>query len=319
MRSCADQRASGPHSFTRKNCGRGHCPPSTMPAGSERVALLAPTPEDRLVGLDEITDVAQQAVEHREIFRRFGALDGEQDVSLERVRRHRPSGRRSRDLRLEARDAPLATGVNGGEPARVEIRQRTDGDGERSHRQRERRADPASRAPAQPIRQRARTTQLPSRDAEAFGHSPGGDVRRSPATASLPPVSNDEERGERSAAPAASGFLRRTTGRWQPASNTERRDSHRARAAQASTARSARPGRPRCCVRRCSSGSSREGTQCAETGRGGLRRRTATQTWFMRDAATAAPNPLSMLTTVTPAAQLFSIVSSARHPPKDAP
>ena len=39
----------------------------------------------------------------------------------------------------------------------------------------------------------------------------------------------------------------------------------------------------------------------------------------IREAATAAPNPLSMFTTVTPAAQLFSIVSSGAIPWKDAP
>src|SRR5665213_1176586 len=39
----------------------------------------------------------------------------------------------------------------------------------------------------------------------------------------------------------------------------------------------------------------------------------------IRDAAYAAPNPLSMLTTVTPAAQLFSMESKAASPPKLAP
>ena len=39
----------------------------------------------------------------------------------------------------------------------------------------------------------------------------------------------------------------------------------------------------------------------------------------MRDAATAAPNPLSMLTTVTPEAQLLSAASNAATPPKLAP
>jgi len=41
--------------------------------------------------------------------------------------------------------------------------------------------------------------------------------------------------------------------------------------------------------------------------------------WVIRDAATAAPNPLSTFTTVTPAAQLFSIASRAATPPKLAP
>src|SRR5437879_7259290 len=41
--------------------------------------------------------------------------------------------------------------------------------------------------------------------------------------------------------------------------------------------------------------------------------------WLMRLAAAAAPNPLSMLTTVTPEAQEFSIASSAASPPNDAP
>ena len=39
----------------------------------------------------------------------------------------------------------------------------------------------------------------------------------------------------------------------------------------------------------------------------------------IRDAATAAPNPLSMLTTVTPEAQLLSAASNAATPPKLAP
>ena len=38
-----------------------------------------------------------------------------------------------------------------------------------------------------------------------------------------------------------------------------------------------------------------------------------------RAAKTPAPKPLSMLTTVTPGAQEFSIASSAATPPKDAP
>ena len=46
-----------------------------------------------------------------------------------------------------------------------------------------------------------------------------------------------------------------------------------------------------------------------------LRRRTR----LMRCAASAAPNPLSMFTTVTPAAQAFSIVSKGATPPKLAP
>src|SRR5665811_220243 len=43
------------------------------------------------------------------------------------------------------------------------------------------------------------------------------------------------------------------------------------------------------------------------------------QRWIIREAAYAAPNPLSILTTVTPAAQLFSIESRAASPPKFAP
>jgi len=39
----------------------------------------------------------------------------------------------------------------------------------------------------------------------------------------------------------------------------------------------------------------------------------------MRLAAAAAPNPLSMLTTVTPEAQEFSMASSAASPPNEAP
>ncbi len=41
--------------------------------------------------------------------------------------------------------------------------------------------------------------------------------------------------------------------------------------------------------------------------------------WFMRLAMDAAPKPLSMLTTETPIAQLFSIDRSAVTPPKLAP
>ena len=41
--------------------------------------------------------------------------------------------------------------------------------------------------------------------------------------------------------------------------------------------------------------------------------------WFMREARTAAPNPLSMLTTPTPAAQELSIARSAATPLNDAP
>ena len=40
---------------------------------------------------------------------------------------------------------------------------------------------------------------------------------------------------------------------------------------------------------------------------------------FISVAAYAAPNPLSMFTTVTPDAQLFNIESSAAIPPKLAP
>src|SRR5690606_41721581 len=49
-----------------------------------------------------------------------------------------------------------------------------------------------------------------------------------------------------------------------------------------------------------------------------LRQRRATS-WLIRVAAQAAPNPLSMFTTVSPAAQLFSIPRSAASPPKEAP
>ena len=41
--------------------------------------------------------------------------------------------------------------------------------------------------------------------------------------------------------------------------------------------------------------------------------------WLIRDAAAAAPNPLSMFTTVTPDAQELSIASSADTPPNAAP
>ena len=44
-----------------------------------------------------------------------------------------------------------------------------------------------------------------------------------------------------------------------------------------------------------------------------------TDACVIRDAATAAPNPLSMLTTVTPEAQLLSAASNADTPPKLAP
>jgi hypothetical protein len=43
------------------------------------------------------------------------------------------------------------------------------------------------------------------------------------------------------------------------------------------------------------------------------------QTLLMQDATQAAPNPLSIFTTVTFDAQLFSIPSSAATPPKLAP
>ena len=41
--------------------------------------------------------------------------------------------------------------------------------------------------------------------------------------------------------------------------------------------------------------------------------------WQIRLAAAAAPKPLSMFTTVTPAAQEFSMPSSAASPPNEAP
>ena len=41
--------------------------------------------------------------------------------------------------------------------------------------------------------------------------------------------------------------------------------------------------------------------------------------WLIREAILAAPKPLSMLTTDTPEAQLFSIPRSAAIPPKLAP
>lgn len=41
--------------------------------------------------------------------------------------------------------------------------------------------------------------------------------------------------------------------------------------------------------------------------------------WLIRDAWYAAPNPLSMLTTDTPFAQLLSMASSAATPPRLAP
>src|SRR2546428_5742590 len=45
----------------------------------------------------------------------------------------------------------------------------------------------------------------------------------------------------------------------------------------------------------------------------------AVHEWLMRLAAAAAPNPLSMFTTVTPDAHELSMASSAARPPKDAP
>ncbi len=47
--------------------------------------------------------------------------------------------------------------------------------------------------------------------------------------------------------------------------------------------------------------------------------RPAAHVWLMRLAAAAAPNPLSMFTTVTPLAQELSMASSAAKPPNDAP
>jgi hypothetical protein len=41
--------------------------------------------------------------------------------------------------------------------------------------------------------------------------------------------------------------------------------------------------------------------------------------WLISDAIEAAPNPLSMFTTETPDAQLFSMPSRAAMPPKLAP
>ena len=41
--------------------------------------------------------------------------------------------------------------------------------------------------------------------------------------------------------------------------------------------------------------------------------------WLIADATQAAPKPLSMFTTATPLAQLFSMPSSAARPPKLAP
>jgi hypothetical protein len=50
----------------------------------------------------------------------------------------------------------------------------------------------------------------------------------------------------------------------------------------------------------------------------GLSASQAGETWAfrMRSAATAAPNPLSMFTTVNPLAQEFSMVSRAEKPLK---
>src|SRR6185312_6670545 len=51
----------------------------------ERVPVLAPAPEDHLVGLKEIANVAEEPVEDREILRRLRSLDREQDLSLQRL------------------------------------------------------------------------------------------------------------------------------------------------------------------------------------------------------------------------------------------
>ena len=48
-------------------------------------------------------------------------------------------------------------------------------------------------------------------------------------------------------------------------------------------------------------------------------RAAGAQAWVIRDAAMAAPKPLSMLTTATPAAQLLSMVSNGARPLNAAP
>src|SRR5204862_2267448 len=94
----------------------------------DRVPVFTPSPEDRLVGLNEIADVSKEPVEDLEILRCFRAFDGEQDVAFERFGRQWTRGRRPRDLGLEPRDPALPTRVKRGEASSVEIRKRTDGD-----------------------------------------------------------------------------------------------------------------------------------------------------------------------------------------------
>lgn len=78
----------------------------------------------------------------------------------------------------------------------------------------------------------------------------------------------------------------------------------------------------RVCLRRRSETTDQTATELENLSREGRDAQPVTaptDVWLNRLAAAAAPNPLSMLTTVTPVAQLFNMDSSAAMPPKLAP
>src|SRR5438046_8938665 len=110
--------------------------------------------------------------------------------------------------------------------------------------------------------------------------------------------------------------MRQVRGREQPAAGTPGtdggRESHTQREEHAARRREQRP-RPA----QPDAGDDSGEAQHAEAAR--QPHRPAAHVWLMRLAAAAAPNPLSMLTTVTPLAQELSIASSAARPPNDAP
>src|SRR3989441_11346330 len=92
----------------------------------------------------------------------------------------------------------------------------------------------------------------------------------------------------------------------------ERREGETARERGASGGREQRPAATP--SDRQGDGGEAEDPEC-----GGEPPPAAVHEWLMRLAAAAAPNPLSMFTTVTPEAQELSMASSAASPPKEAP
>src|SRR6185437_6152099 len=179
----------------------------------EGLTGFEPAPEDRLVGAREISNVAQQPVEHFEIARRLFRLEHLPDVAAER---HRAGGRHAR-------------------------------------------AGRAGRARSQVCLEARHWRQA---------------CRALPAT--QPGTHANERRG---------GAGRR------------REHRHESRAQKMRV--------------RCRHHDEWFDDAAAERG--------ARYVCVMREAATAAPNPLSMFTTVTPAAQLFNIVSSGAMPANAAP